>query len=695
MSSPISTSSTQAPDRDPQLKQAEALLKQQRFGPCFDLLETYLSGIQPEKAPGGPFSHSSAGSEDRQPVFAGATRALFLQAVASRYLKNFETAHDRLDRLLSRAPGYGRAWQELGHVHRDQNQVERAIEAYERATELNPGLKASWRFLAALRADLGQAEGARVAQANFRRLDELPAELVSVTSMMHEGQVYKAERLCRHFLKQRPHHLEAMRLLAAIGVRLHVYDDAEFLLESALELEPGFDLARMDYVKVLHKRQKFGRAHEEAAELRRRLPGNLASELAFANQCSAIGQYDEALDILDGLVEKSPHPWNVHMLRGHAHKTIGNQDQALDAYREALRRRPELGDAWWSLANMKTFRFTSAEIGQMEGLLESSRLAPVDEIHLSFAYGKALEDAGEYEDAFIQYARGNRIKREEIDYSADRMRADFDRQGEFFDAERARRLEARGEPADDPIFIVGLPRAGSTLVEQILASHPKIDGTLELPNILAMAHRLNGRRQRDDEPRYPGILDEMEPERLKALGRQYLEETRIHRKQAPYFLDKMPNNFRHIGLILSILPNARIIDARREGMACCFSGFKQLFAEGQEFTYSLDDIGRYYHDYTLLMSHWHRVYPGRILQVDYESVVDDVEHQVRRMLDFLGLDFDPACVAFHENRRSVRTASSEQVRQPIYRSGVEQWRHFEPWLGPLKSALGPAASNDH
>ncbi|MEE4331273.1 MAG: tetratricopeptide repeat protein, partial [Wenzhouxiangella sp.] len=263
------------PDQDQALKQAEALLKQQRFGPCFDFLETYLADASATDQP------DATGSGDgRVSAASGRPRALFLQAVASRYLKRFDVAHERLDQLLAIAPDYGRGWQELGHVHRDQQQAEQAVEAYERATELNPGLKAAWRFLALLRKQLGDLEAARVAEANFKRLDGLPPELVSVTSMLHEGLVYKAERLCRHFLKQHPHHLEAMRLLAAIGVRLHVYDDAEFLLESALELEPGFDLARMDYVKVLHKRQKYARAHEEAVELRRRLPGNLAADLA-------------------------------------------------------------------------------------------------------------------------------------------------------------------------------------------------------------------------------------------------------------------------------------------------------------------------------------------------------------------------------------------------------------------------------
>lgn len=685
MNSATDTSSRPATDQDQTLKQAEALLKQQRFGPCFDLLESYLTEHSVTDQPSDPSSRA-----ERDPAVPGVPRALFLQAVAGRYLKRFDIARDRLDQLLARAPDYGRGWQELGHIHRDQQQAEPAARAYDRATELNPGLKAAWRFLGVLRKELGDLDAARVAEANFKRLDGLPAALVSVTSMLHEGQIYKAERLCRHFLKQHPHHLEAMRLLAAIGVRLHVYDDAEFLLESALELEPDFDLARMDYVKVLHKRQKYAKAHAEAVELRRRLPENLAAELAYANQCSAIGEHERALEILNDLVEKSPHPSNVQMLRGHAHKTIGSHDDAVEAYRQAIRLRPELGDAWWSLANLKTFRFASTEIARMEQLLESNRLTPTDELHLCFAYGKAMEDKEDYETAFAHYARGNRIKRNEINYSADRMRADFDRQIQFFDSDRARDLERHGAPADDPIFIVGLPRAGSTLIEQILASHPQVDGTLELPNILAMAHRLNGRRHRDEAPRYPTVLNDHEPERLRALGEQYIKETHIHREQAPYFLDKMPNNFRHIGLIFSILPNARIIDARRSALACCFSGFKQLFAEGQEFTYSLDDIGRYYRDYTELMAHWHQVYPGRILQVDYESVVDDFEQQVRRMLDYLGLEFDPACLAFHENRRSVRTASSEQVRQPIYRSGVEQWRHFEPWLDPLKSALGPA-----
>ncbi|MGM0658739.1 MAG: tetratricopeptide repeat-containing sulfotransferase family protein [Pseudomonadota bacterium] len=615
------------------------------------------------------------------------TRALYLLAVCHRVQRRFDDALAVLARLQKLAPEYARAWQEVGHNLRDLGRFDDAIAAYEKAVELNPGLAASWRFLAQAHRKSGSPERAQLAESNFRRLDALPPELLGVTTMMHEGKLYKAEKLCRHFLQNNPHHLEGMRLLAQLGSRLNIYDDAEFLLESALEMAPDFDLARIDYVKVLHQRQKFERAFEEAEKLRARMPDNVAAELAYANQCAAVGRYDEALAVLDPLVERVENPANVQMQRGHALKTVGRHDDAVAAYRAACEARPALGDAWWSLANMKTFRFTDAELDRMQSLVESGRLARVDEYHLCFALGKAFEDRSEYEQAFSFYARGNRLKKDELRYSADRMQADFDRQKAFFTPERRQAFEGLGIQDPDPIFIVGLPRAGSTLVEQILASHSQVDGTLELPNILAMAHRLNGRLQRGEAPRYPDVLAELAPGKFAEMGQQYIDETRIHRQGAPYFTDKMPNNFRHIGLILSILPNARIIDARRAPMSCCFSGFKQLFAEGQEFSYSLDDIGRYYAGYVDLMDHWKLLYPDSILQVDYEDVVEDLEAQVRRMLEFLGLEFEPACVEFHRTQRSVRTASSEQVRKPIYRTGVEQWRNFEPWLGALERAL--------
>lgn len=660
----------QSPEIPDFQQRAEALLRQQRPGPALDLVQSRL-----EQQP-----------EDRD--------ALYLAAVCCRLLRRFDDALDHLRALTELDPGYGRAWQEVGHARRDLGHPAEAAAAYQKAVELNPGLVASWRFLVEALDRLGESERARLARANHDRLAALPPELVSVTSMMHEGKLYKAERICRHFLTGNRHHPEAMRLLAAIGTRLHIYDDAEFLLESVLEFEPDFDLARTDYIKVLHKRQKFEQAFEQASELRRRQPGNPAAELAYANQCSAVGRYDEALDVLDSLLDRVERPGNIQLMRGHALKTIGRQEEAIAAYHAACRARPEHGDAWWSLANMKTYRFDDAELQRMQSLIDTGRLAPVDEYHLAFALGKAFEDRGEFRQSFDWYQRGNRRKRAELGYDADRMQADFDRQKAFFTPERVPALAGKGSPEDDPIFIVGLPRAGSTLIEQILASHSRIDGTLELPNILAMVHRLNGRLRKGEAPRYPGVLDDLPAERFAEMGRQYINETRVHRAGAPRFTDKMPNNFRHIGLILSILPNARIIDARRDPMACCFSGYKQLFAEGQEFSYSLDDLGRYYRGYVDLMDHWHRLYPESILQVDYEDTVADLDGQVRRMIGFLGLEFEPACVEFHQTQRSVRTASSEQVRRPIYRQGIAQWRHFEPWLDELKHALGPELARE-
>ncbi|MDT8439368.1 MAG: sulfotransferase [Wenzhouxiangellaceae bacterium] len=660
-----------APTGPDLIKQAEALLKQQRFGAAVEYLDIVL-----QQTP-----------DDRQ--------ALYLLAVCRRMQRRYDEAEGSVTRLQQTAPDFGRGWQEAGHLHRDRRNFDAALAAYERAVAANPGLAASWRFLAEMHRKVGSSERAQIAEANHQRLQSLPAELVSVTSMLHEGQLYRAERLCRHFLNRHPHHPEAMRLLAVLGMQLHIYDDAEFLLESVLEIEPDFDRARTDYIKVLHKRQKFARAFEQATELRRRQPGNPAAELAYANQAGAVGRYDEALAVLDRLAERARERAMdraaIELQRGHVLKTIGRHDDAVAAYRAAVEARPGYGDAWWSLANMKTFRFDDDDIKRMRVQVDGNALTRADRYHLNFALGKALEDDGEFEASFVQYRQGNALKHDELDYSADRMQADFERQQSFFDPARVERLAGLGDPAPDPIFIVGLPRAGSTLIEQILASHSQVDGTLELPNILAIAHRLGGRLKRGETPRYPAVLADLPAERLAELGRQYLDETRVHRQQAPFFTDKMPNNFRHIGLILSILPNARIIDARRSPMACCFSGFKQLFAEGQEFSYSLSDIGRYYRGYVELMNHWRALYPESILQIDYEDVVADLEGQVRCMLEFLGLPFESACVEYHRTRRSVRTASSEQVRQPIYRAGLEQWRNFDPWLHELRDALGPLA----
>jgi tetratricopeptide (TPR) repeat protein len=489
--------------------------------------------------------------------------------------------------------------------------------------------------------------------------------------------------------------VEAMRFLAEIGKTFNAYDEAEFLLESCMVLEPENTGAQVDYVEILHKRQKFEKALEQAAALRARSPDVPQFELIFANENLAVGNFDQALSGYRALAVDTPNNPTIHLTLGHALKTIGQQAEAVQAYVRAYETRPDFGDAYWSLANLKTYRFGDEQIGAMRQLEAVKTTQLVDRYHLCFALGKALEDRGDYAQAFDYYERGNRLKREELGYDWRRIQREIDLQIEHCTPALFERNRRSGCPAPDPIFIVGLPRAGSTLLEQILASHSQVEGTMELPNILALSHRLNGRQRIDDTPVYPGNLTDITGDRLTAFGEAYLRDTQIHRKLGRrFFIDKMPNNFRHIGLIHLILPNAKIIDARRSAMGCCFSGFKQLFAEGQEFTYGLEEIGRYYSDYVKLMDHWDKVLPGKVLRVQYEDVVADLETQVHRILDYCGLPFEESCVNFHTTERAVRTASSEQVRQPIFRSGLDQWEHFDPWLDPLRAALGPVLSAD-
>jgi tetratricopeptide (TPR) repeat protein len=613
---------------------------------------------------------------------------LYVQAVAERYLGRIDDALATLGRLLRLEPRYARAYQEEGHIYKARGDLERACAAYRRAVELNRGLIASWRELAALEERRGRRDAHAVAEAEYRRLAALPPSLVSVTSLLHEGRLYQAENLCRAFLRRESQHVEAMRLLARIGMKLFIYDDAEFLLESCVEFEPDNWLARRDYVEVLHKRHKYRQAREQAALLRDRFPGNPAFEIAYANECVSLGELDEALAIFDRITAAHEELEQPHLARGHVLKTVGRVEEAIASYRNAYRVRPDFGDAYWSLANLKTYRFTDGEIAEMERRAGDRATAPVDRWHLCFALGKAFEDRGEYERSFARYAEGNRLRRESVRYDPERAEAAMGRQAEVCTTELFERFAGAGAPHPDPIFIVGLPRSGSTLLEQILASHSQVDGTMELPHVLALAHRLNGRRMLSEEARYPAVLSELSPEQLRRFGESYIEDTRCYRKDAPRFIDKMPNNFQHVGLIHLVLPNAKIIDARRHPMACGFSNYKQLFAEGQEFTYDLGEFARHYRNYAALMDHWDRVLPGKVLRVHYEEVVADLEGQVRRILEFLGLPFEDACLEFHRTERSVRTPSAEQVRRPIYREGLEQWRHYEPWLGPLRDSLG-------
>ena len=620
-----------------------------------------------------------------EPVLAaepGEGEALYMAAVALRYLNRPQEAQAMLARLHAAMPEYGRAWQEAGHLARAQGHQAQAIAAYLRATRFNPALDASWRAL----AELQDGAAARGAQSQAERIAGLPRELVAVTHHLHEGRILRAEEICRHFLRTHPQNVEGMRLLAQIGIKLGILDDAEFLLESARVFEPDNVQVHLDYIDALRRRQKFDHARAEAESLYQSDPDNPLFQSHLAIESMQTGDYDRAFALFDKVLEKVPGDPATLTSRGHALKTTGMGEEAVQSYRSAVSAKPDHGDAWYALANLKTYRFTDDEMARMEEQVARPDLAFMDRVHLSFALGKGHEDRKDYEASFGHYERGNALKRAQTRYDADTMSAELAKQREFCTRGLFASHARAGHKAPDPIFILGLPRAGSTLLEQILASHSQVDGTLELPDILALAHRLRGRKA--GQSRYPQVLHDLSAEQLETFGKQYIENTAIHRQGAPFFIDKMPNNFRHIGLIHLILPNAKIIDARRAPMDCCFSGFKQLFAEGQEFTYGLTEIGRYFADYVDMMQHWDEVLPGRVLRVQHEDVLDDPEGQIRRMLDYCGLEFEEACLNFHQTDRAVRTASSEQVRKPINRAGQGAWVPFDPWLGDLRAVLG-------
>jgi tetratricopeptide (TPR) repeat protein len=613
--------------------------------------------------------------------------ALYMIAVAQRYLQRIPEALATLGRLEECHPDYPRLYQERGHCYVALRSAAPAIAAFERAVHMSPALPASWKALEILYRMTGRATEARKAAGEVENLAKLPPEIVTAFSMFADDEIYEAEQLLRRYLLAHGNHVEGMRLLAQIGVKMDVYDDAELLLQSALDLAPNYDALRYDYVLVLLRRHKHVLAREQIEKLLEKDPHNREYRTTHATICTGFGDYEKAVPMYREILREAPDRPEVHLSIAHALKTMGRTGDAIEAYRAAASGRPRFGDAYWSLANLKTYRFTDAEIAKMRADEAAPRIALEDRYHLCFALGKALEDRGEYGESFRYYERGNALKRGESRYRPEPLERNARLQAEictreFFDARRG-----TGSPDASPIFIVGLPRSGSTLLEQILASHTQVEGTMELADIPRMVQELQGRETKDSTPRYPGILAELTPGEFLRLGEKFLSDSCVYRTGRPHFIDKMPNNFRHLGLIHLILPNAKIIDARRDPLACCFSNYKQLFASGQQFTYSIEDITRYYRMYRDLMAHWDTALPGKVLRIQHEDVVENLEANVRRILEFCGLDFEPACVDFHKTERRVHTASSEQVRQPINRDGVDQWRNFDPWLGPFKKAL--------
>ena len=562
---------------------------------------------------------------------------------------------------------------------------------------------------ALIAADPDVAEAHRLAAHALRRLgregDAQAASLAAVSAAIHDpgmiaaglalaqDRLPDAEAALRDRLRRDASDVAAIRMLAEVAGRIGRYGDAEKLLRRALDLAPAFGAARANLATVLYKQNRFAEAVELLSGALAFDPGNPALRNLKAAALGRIGGYDEAIALYAELTQRFPDHAKLAMSHGHMLKTVGRQDDSIAAYRAAIAADPGLGEVWWSLANLKTIRFDDADRGAMQaalaGIDASDTARDDDRLHLHFALGKALDDAGHAEAAFDHYAAGNALRAAQLGYDADETSALVDRIIATCDANFFAGRANAGAPALDPIFILGMPRAGSTLIEQILASHSAIEGTQELPDIPALALDL-GRTRREHGRQWVDALGELSPAELAALGTEYLTRTAVQRKSdKPFYIDKLPNNWLYTAFIRLILPGARIIDARRHPMDCCWSNFRQHFAKGQAFSYRLSDMGRYYADYVRLMAHIDAVQPGRVHRVVHEHLLEDPEGEVRALLTYLGLPFEPACLSFHQNARAVRTASSEQVRRPINRDGVDQWQPYAPWLGALTAALGP------
>ncbi|HEY2529980.1 MAG TPA: sulfotransferase [Xanthobacteraceae bacterium] len=615
--------------------------------------------------------------------------ATLLLGVARRTGGDAAGALDILGPLVATHPQWALAHYEQALALGRSEQNAAAIAALQRAVALKPDMVDAWRALGDEQTIAGDTAGADAAYAQSIKASTQDPRLLTAAAALCENNIPQAEALLRAHLKKYPTDVAALRMLAEVAGRLGRYEDAANLLTRCVELAPSFTAARHHRAIVLHRQNKPAAALREVTELLAKDPRNPAYNNLKAAILARIGELQDSIEIYAGILAEHPAQPKIWLSYGHALKTSGRENDSVAAYYKSIELLPSLGEAYWSLANLKTAEFTNEDVEAMQLQLNRPNLSADDQLHFHFAMGKALEDKGEYAASFAQYVQGNQLRRAQLAYEPDEMSTHVRRMKSLYTRQFFADRKHHGAAAQDPIFIVGLPRSGSTLLEQILSSHSLVEGTMELPDIAGIARSLFDRGRKSQSPGYSAALAALDAEQCRELGERYIAQTRIQRKtEKPFFIDKMPNNFAHIDLIQLALPRAKIIDARRHPLACCFSGFKQHFARGQSFTYSLQDIGRYYRDYVELMSFFDVVLPGRIHRVIYESMIEDAESEVRRLLEYCGLPFESGCLRFYQNERAVRTASSQQVRKPIFREGVDHWRNFEPWLEPLKESLG-------
>jgi tetratricopeptide (TPR) repeat protein len=588
--------------------------------------------------------------------------------------------------LLGRVPELSEARVDLARALRRQGLGSQAREEARRVLEKAPHHNRAWLAYGDALVELGQYDDARVAFERARLTDPQRAHIEEATTALVADDRRKSEDIFRAILRQDPSHVAALCGLAALSLAADRAQDAERLLRHALRQCAYLPLAYRGLAPVLIAQGRLAEADAATQHLVRIEPQSPQSWVTVAGVATRLLRQERALEAYRRAAELKPDDVGLRMSVGHVQKTLGRRRECEASYRSALRMQPQRCEAWWSLADLKNYAFSDEELGTMEGLRDRGVQGRSNEAQLHFALGKAYEQRRDYVRAFAAYARGNALRSLDAPFDIELFERRSARIRSFFDAAFFASRAGSGDADDAPIFIVGLPRSGSTLIEQILASHPSVDGTMELPNVLNIVAQLDNLAPGRDG--YPQALERVPREGLTAFGARYLAETAPLRSGRAHFTDKLPNNFSHVGLIQAILPRATVIDARRHPMDACFSTFRQYFAEGQTFSYDLEHLGRYYRCYLELMDHWDRVLPGKVLHLQYEDLVRDPELWVRRLLSACRLSFEPACLRFHETQRPVRTASAEQVRQPLYDSAVGYWRHFEKELEPLRRALG-------
>ena len=616
--------------------------------------------------------------------------AQLYQGIARRMLGNPVAAIEVLRRLTEHWPDAPMAHLQLGLALREAGDNSAAADSMRRAVEVRQDFPDAWLALGDLLATMSDTAGADDAFGNYVGHSDSVPLLVQAGRALQDERVQEAESLLRNRLRAQPNDVVALCMLADVTERVGRADQTEALLTRCLELAPGYFRARYNHTVMLLRQSKMEQALAAVDQMLAEDPQNVDCRKLKAAILVRLLEYDESIRICEELLEEDPDQPTVWTSLGHMLKSVGRREDCIAAYRKAIELAPHYGEPHWSLANLKTHRVDDEVLEAMRAQLQNPSLPHTDRLHFNFAMGKALEDRRDYEGSFTHYAEGNRLRRERAPYNPQELEDHVRHSKTLLTKEFFAARAGFGTNDPDPIFILGLPRSGSTLVEQILASHSTVEGTMELPNIASIAKSLGDSTTGNGTEGYLAALAKLGADELRQLGQAYLEQTSVNRKLGtPFFVDKMPNNFAHIGLIHLILPNARIIDARRHPMACGFSLFKEHFARAQNFSYSLEIIGRYYRNYVELMAHFDEVLPGRVHRVIYESLVSDTEAEIRRLLEYCALPFEEACLNFHENVRAVSTASAEQVRQPIFRGGLEHWRNFEPWLTPLAAELGP------